>query len=52
MPVDGAQVEKTGVEPGQQQLPKVVVEALQIGVVTAQGQQVGAQVDQELHAFR
>src|SRR3546814_7387025 len=51
-PVDGAQVEEAGVEPRQQQLAQVVVEALEIGVVAAQRQQVGAQVDQELHPLR
>src|SRR3546814_5676127 len=52
VPVDGAQVEEAGVEPRQQQLAQVVVEALEIGVVAAQRQQVGAQVDQELHPLR
>src|SRR3546814_18637094 len=35
VPVDGAQVEEAGVEPRQQQLAQVVVEALEIGVVAA-----------------
>src|SRR3546814_12531871 len=52
VPVDGAQVEEAGVEPRQQQLAQVVVEALEIGVVAAQRQQVGAKVDQELHPLR
>ena len=51
-PVDAHQVEEADIEPGAEQRPQVLAQRPRGGVALAQGQQLGAQVDHELHALR
>ena len=51
-PVDAHQVEEADIEPGAEQRAQVLAQHPRRGVGPAQDQQLGAQVDHELHALR
>ena len=51
-PVDAHEIEEGHVEPGAQQRAQILAQRLGRGVAASERQQLGAQVDHELHALR